>query len=97
MQGIRGTVAAVKWAYYTAAAVNGYYVTRDPDTGAWSVSGSVVLTDPYKLAQRPLFFVAPHKGGAWRWEIHELTVIDNRLSARLGPLTTEGANGLTCA
>jgi hypothetical protein len=67
--GITGVVASIRWAYYTAAAVNGYTVMRDPVTRAWSVTGTIVLADAFKLTQRPLKFVAPHAKGEWVWPI----------------------------
>jgi hypothetical protein len=67
--GITGVVASIRWADYTAAAVNGYTVTRDPVTRAWSVTGTIVLADAFKLTQRPLRFVAPHAHGQWVWPI----------------------------
>jgi hypothetical protein len=99
VQTIRGRVAAVKWAYYTAAAVEGYTVTHDRAAGAWSVAGNLVpgAVDAYKLAQRPLFFVAPFKRGAWRWEIRTITRHDGgRFVAALGPVSVEGEHGITC-
>jgi hypothetical protein len=96
--GIRGTIATVKWAYFTAAAVNGYAVTRDRDTKEWTVTGAFVpgLVDAYKIAQRPIFFVAPFRHGAWRWEIHKLDILEGgRFVARLGAMSMDGANGLT--
>jgi len=96
-RGIHGTIAAVKWSYFTAAAVHGYTVTQHA-AGAWSVAGTFVpgLVDAYKIAQRPIYFVAPFKGGAWRWPIESLAVLEGgRFTARLGPLTTEGSNGLS--
>jgi hypothetical protein len=95
---IRGTIATIKWAYYNAAAINGYTVTRDKATGAWSAAGAFVpgLVDAFKLAQRPIYFVAPFKTGAWRWEIHTLTMLEGgRFVASLGPMSTEGINGIT--
>jgi hypothetical protein len=96
--GIRGTIAEIKWAYFTAAAVNGYAVTRDKPSKVWTVSGAFVpgLVDAFKLAQRPIFFVAPFRRGAWRWEIQQLTMLDGgRFVARLGEMTMDGSNGLT--
>lgn len=66
---VTGVVASIRWRYYTAAAVNGYTVTRDPLTKAWSVTGTIVLADAFKLTQRPLRFVAPHAHGEWVWPI----------------------------
>jgi hypothetical protein len=97
MRTIRGRVAALKWAYFTAAAVDGYTVTR-ARAGDWTVTGTLVpsAVDAYKLAQRPLFFVAPFKRGAWRWEIQTLTRRDGGgFAARLGPVSIEGTNGIT--
>lgn len=99
MRGVRGVVAAIKWAYFTAAAVNGYHVAPVDKTGrAWRASGALVpgLVDAYKIAQRPLWFVAPLKRGAWRWEIHTLTRHDDgSFTATLGPLSLEDTNGIT--
>lgn len=83
MAHITGVVGQIKWSYYVAAAINGYTVTRS-ETGAWRLSGTVVLSDAFKLAQRPLMFVAPHAKGEWRWPIIELDVGANQLQAILG-------------
>ena len=80
---VRGRVAAIKWAYYDAALVEGFTVTRTRDR-EWSVAATVVLADDYKLAQRPLFFVAPTKLGEWRWPIAEFSIANGALRARLG-------------
>ena len=76
---IRGVVGQIRWAYYTAAAINGYTVTRSK-AGAWSLSATVVLADAFKIAQRPLLFVAPHEKGEWVWPINTL-----EYDSRLGP------------
>lgn len=86
MASIAGTVGVIKWTYYTAAAINGYTVTLDKASGYTSLVATVVHQDRFKLAQRPLVFEAPHKGGAWRWPIVSLTIADSgRLVAQLGP------------
>lgn len=81
---IRGVVGQIKWHYYTAAAINGYTVSRN-DQREWSLRGTVVLSDAFKLTQRPLTFVAPHAKGEWRWPIESMTVADGSLVAKLGP------------
>ena len=95
MRSITGRVAALKWAYYHAAAIEGYTVTRD-ERQVWTATGALVpgAVDAFKLAQRPLYFVAPFKGGAWRWEIETLTLELGHFTARLGPLTIEGQHGI---
>lgn len=84
MAHITGVVGQIKWAYYVAAAINGYTVTR-AETGEWRLSGTVVLADAFKLAQRPLTFVAPHAKGEWRWPIQSLELANGQVFARLGP------------
>ena len=80
---IAGVVGAVQWAYYQAATIQGYTVTR---TGAaWSLRATVVAADAFKLSQRPLVFVATHQRGQWRWPIETLDVRGGQLTARLGP------------
>jgi len=81
---ITGVVGQVKWGYYMAGAINGYRVDRTA-TG-WTLAATLVVSDAFKLAQRPLTFVAPFKTGEWRWPIVELVIRDGSLSATLGKL-----------
>jgi len=78
-----GARGLVKAAYLTAAEVTGYRLARDPLSGAWRVTGTIVASDPYLLAQPGLMFVAPHKGGAWRWTIDAHRVAGGTLVATL--------------
>lgn len=80
---INGVVASVRWAYYTAAKIEGYTVIRSK-AGQWSVTATVVLADAFKMSQRPLFFVAMHEKGEWRWPIDSLQLGPNTLRATLG-------------
>jgi hypothetical protein len=82
---LRGTVGAVKWHYYTAAAINGYEITRS-EAGTHRLTATVVLNDAFKLSQRPLTFEAPHKHGVWKWPIVGFTIAESgQLTATLGP------------
>jgi hypothetical protein len=69
---IRGVVGRIEWGYFAAAAINGYTIRRLED-GSWSLHGTVVTFDAFKIRQRPLIFVAPHKDGEWRWP---MTTVD---------------------
>lgn len=80
---IRGVVARLEWGYFVAAAINGYTVTRDGEE--WKARGTVVLADAFNLTRRPLRFVAPTQHGEWVWPVREHTIVDGRLTARLGP------------
>lgn len=84
---IKGVVGQIKWGYFTAAAINGYTVSRSPDN-VWTLIGTVVIADGFQLMQRPLFFVAPHAKGEWRWPITSIdigtTVGPSQIRATLG-------------
>lgn len=89
---IRGVVGRIEWGYFAAGAINGYAVRQLAD-GAWSLVGTLVSFDAFKIRQRPLIFVAPHKDGEWRWP---MTTIDlgegsgpRELRATLGPQLPE--------
>lgn len=86
---VRGVVGLVKWSYYHAAAINGYTVTRKTD-GTWALRATVVTSDAYKLAQRPLIFVAPHEHGQWAWEMRSHSLDGGVLRATLGPVEESG-------
>jgi hypothetical protein len=83
---IRGVVGRIDWGYFPAAALNGYTVTWRRDT--YTLVGNLVSRNSYNLAQRPLHFIAPHKGGEWRWELRDFRIADERpvVTGTLGPL-----------
>jgi hypothetical protein len=68
---ITGVVGSIRWHYYTAAAINGFTVTPlQKDRSRWSLRATVVLSDSFKMAQRPLTFVATLRNGQeWTWPI----------------------------
>lgn len=89
---IRGVVGRIDWGYFSAAAINGYALSRSEDA-SWALTGTVVTFDAFKLRQRPLTFVAPHKDGEWRWPILHLDLGEGHgprvLRATLGPQLPE--------
>jgi hypothetical protein len=99
---ITGVVGSIKWgtqpAWYTAAGIMGYTVAPRNTAGTeWELVATVVLSDAFKMAQRPLTFVAMHtKKGLdgqcvvkteWRWPILSCQLVDHQLTARLGQPT----------
>lgn len=85
---LSGVVGHIKWHYYTAAAINGYTVTRNKAGTVWALTATVVLSDAFKMAQTPLTFVAKHAKGEWRFPIVSplsLNADTHRLTATLGP------------
>jgi hypothetical protein len=84
---IHGVVGRIEWGYFSAAAINGYTAQQCAD-GSWSLTGTVVAFDAFKMRQKPLIFVAPHKDGEWRWPIRTVELGDGHgpraFSATLG-------------
>lgn len=84
---IRGVVGRIDWGYFAAAAINGY-VAQHHEDGSWTLTGTVVTFDAFKIRQRPLIFIAPHQQGEWRWPIRTLDLGDGHgpreLRATLG-------------
>jgi hypothetical protein len=89
---IKGVVGRIEWGYFAAAAINGYTVQPLED-GGWSLTGTIVAFDAFKLRQKPLIFVAPHKDGEWRWPIRTVDLGEGHgpreLQATLGPQLPE--------
>jgi hypothetical protein len=70
---LSGAVGHIKWGHYTAAALTVYTATpSNPARTEWTVRATVVLDDAFKMAQRPLVFVAKHAKGEWRFPIRSV-------------------------
>lgn len=89
---IRGVVGRIDWGYFAAAAINNYTARQLAD-GTWSLHATVVNVDAFKIRQRPLVFIAPHRDGEWRWPIKILDLGEGHgpreLQATLGPQLPE--------
>jgi hypothetical protein len=85
-QVIEGVVGELRWNYYRAAAIEGYRVTWSSSERRWSLAATVVLADAFKIAQRPLRFVAQVRGAEWEWDMDtlEFTGLRGPLTASLG-------------
>jgi hypothetical protein len=68
---IAGVIGRIEWGYFVAAAIHGYALQPQAD-GTWALTGTVVSFDAFKIRQRPLIFVAPHKDGEWRWPLRTI-------------------------
>lgn len=66
--GLTGVIGRIDWGYFRAGAINGYRVSRSAD-GVWTLTGTLVAFDAFKMRQRNLVFVAPHAHGEWRWPV----------------------------
>jgi hypothetical protein len=80
---IKGVVGQIMWGYYPAASINGYTVVRNGT--AWSLRATVVMSDAFKMTQKPLIFIAPHQHGRWSWPIKSVQIQNGALTAELGP------------
>jgi hypothetical protein len=85
---LRGVVGRIDWGYFAAAAINGYTVTLDQESGRFQLRATVVTHDAFKLTQRPLVFVAPTKRAEWRFAIQrfEFNRAAGVLTADMTPL-----------
>lgn len=85
-QAIDGVIAEIRWGWYTAAGIHGYRLTWDRRARQWWVAATVVLADAFKMAQRPLLFVAAARGAEWEFPIesYELVGLRGPLTAKLG-------------
>lgn len=88
----RGVVGEIRWHSYTAAGIHGYTVSK-PAGGPLQLRATVPLADAFKMAQRPLTFVASVRLGAppdqrdaeYVWPIESFTLsADGVLVAVLG-------------
>jgi hypothetical protein len=91
---VRGQVAQIRWAYYVAAGIEGFTLLQLVPPGGkvragirpkWSLVGRVVGSDKFKMAQRPLLFVAPFGRGRSVWQIEQFRIEADRIVATLGP------------
>jgi hypothetical protein len=87
---IRGQGAEIRWAYYIAAGVEGWTLMRQAATPRgvkpkWALAARIVGSDKFKMAQRPLLFVAAFGRGRSVWPIEEFRIDGDRLTATLGP------------
>lgn len=89
---IRGDKGRIDWGYFPAGAIHGYTVQRQPDE-TWTLRGTLISFDQFKLRQRPLVFIAAHAHGEWRWPVTTIDVGEGRgpreLQATLGPQLPE--------
>lgn len=92
---VRGVVGRIDWGYFAAAAINGYTL-KQMDDGTWQLKATAVNLDAFKIRQRPLVFIAPHKDGEWRWPVktvdlsegHGPRLLQATLGAQLPELVT---------
>jgi hypothetical protein len=86
---VRGVVGEITYAYFSAATLRDYVVTRRGRAG-WTLRAAIAKRDAFNLTRRPLMFVAPHinqKTGArgeWRWPVLDLAVTNTTITATLG-------------
>jgi len=75
--------ASLRWGYHQAGVLRACTVTRT--AGQWSLTGTVVRSDAFRLSQQPLVFEVTHATGSWRWPVTSLQMTDGMLHASLGP------------
>jgi hypothetical protein len=85
---IRGVVAHIKWSWYQAAALHGYTIVVNKKTRQGTLVGTVVVSDAFKMAQRPLELVVLMQPKDKRWAIasHEFNKATGTIRAILSPI-----------
>lgn len=80
---MRGTEASVNWGYYPAASLGSWTLTMSGPTG--SLTGTVKLSDAFRVTQQPLTFVVQRPTCAWTWPVESLQIVDGQLNAVVRP------------
>ena len=81
---LRGTEARIVWGYQPAVRLCAWSVENT--SGRKVLTGSILETDPFRVAQQPLTFVVSRSAGlTWRWPVDELHIADRQVTATLGP------------
>jgi len=77
---LRGVTARIEWCDTLAAAVDGYTVIKTRDDPVFRLTATLGAIDAFRLAQRPLRFVA----GRVAWPIERFDIINGSFTATLG-------------
>ncbi len=81
---ITGAEGVLRWGYSSAGTLRAWTIRRTDD-GHRELTATVASLDDFAVSQRPLWFVATHALGVWKWPIEELLQSANgELTARLG-------------
>jgi len=81
---LRGPEAVIRWGYQPAVRLGSWSVANE--AGRRTLTGSVVQSDPFRVAQQPLTFVVSRPSGqTWRWPVELLQIAGGELTATLGP------------
>jgi hypothetical protein len=73
--GIRGDKGRIDWGYFAAAAIYGFSIARNKD-GGYTLTGTVVSLDSYKVSQRNLVFAAVLNDREWRWPVKSIDIAE---------------------
>jgi len=79
---LRGQEGTIVLGYRTAAVLTGWTISGSAT--AWTLAGTLTRVDRFCLAQRPLRFTAPKKGGFWCWPIDTVKLGTSSVRATLG-------------
>lgn len=80
---LHGGEGYVAWGYRTAALCTSWTVQRS--FGYWTMRARVARVDAFQLQQQPLEFRTPRKGGFLCWPVMTVSLVNQQLSATLGP------------
>ena len=81
---VNGTTGAILWGHGVAVDLRSWRVARSQADPVWTLTATIAHVDKFQARQRPLLFTAPRAGGYWAWPVHEISIGETNLWARLG-------------
>jgi hypothetical protein len=82
---LHGPTGSLLWGYRSAATLTDWRIVKEKDKPTWKLTARVRTLDTYQSRQRPLLFTAPREGGRWCWDVQDLDISEQQLTATLGP------------
>ena len=81
---VTGTAGAILWGHAPAVQLSAWRIARSQADPVWTLTATIAHVDKCQARQRPLLFTAPRAGGYWAWPVHEISIGETNLWARLG-------------
>jgi len=81
---VTGGAGSIVWGYHDAVVLRSWRIARSQADPVWTLTATIAHVNKVQAQQRPLLFTAPRTGGYWAWPVHEISIGDTNLWARLG-------------
>jgi hypothetical protein len=81
---VNGSAGAILWGHGVAVDLRSWRVARSQADPVWTLTATIAHVDKFQARQRPLLFTAPRAGGYWAFPVHEISIGETNVWARLG-------------